>query len=548
MKRLLQLLLAVSIFVASAVTAQQITPVITVDNPPNTLAQQAKHYVILVSLDGFRYDYPAKYGAPHLLAMAKDGASAPDGMLPSYPSLTFPNHLSIATGLYPEHHGIVANSFFDPSRTPEQGQTYVYTQSKTNGDGSWYGGTPLWVLAEQQGMRSACFFWPGSEAEIQGKRPSYYLKFDNKLDDAKRVDQVIAWLGLPPEQRPHFITLYYSNVDHAGHEYGPDSDEVRAAVHHVDDMIGDLQTKLAALKLPVDLIVLADHGMVTLKGDPIDLSTFADLSGVHTEGSLIYAKDDAEAERIYQQFKAHPDPRFSVYRRADVPEHLHFNSNPREGDPVVVPNGPYTLRTKPLPAGASMSGTLHGGHGFDPSTMPEMKAIFFANGPDIKHGVKLPPFENVNIYPFIAELLNLRAPIGDGNAKVLSKARAGSDPHFIQQMDLEKAPDKALKPEPVSDETAFKIGPGITPPRQVRLVYAKHTDQARMARTQGTVKLRIRIEKDGRVSQIAITKGLERSLDISAVRAWSQCTFTPGLKDGKPVVVEADVESSFSMP
>ena len=153
-----------------ALQSQQITPVIAVANPPNTPAQQAKHYVILVSLDGFRYDYPTKYGAPHIQSMATVGASAPDGMLPSYPSLTFPNHLSLVTGLYPEHHGIVANSFYDPARE----DTYVYTQPMSNGDGTWYSGTPLWSLAEQQGMRSACLFWPGSEAEIAGKRPSYY--------------------------------------------------------------------------------------------------------------------------------------------------------------------------------------------------------------------------------------------------------------------------------------------------------------------------------------------------------------------------------------
>lgn len=417
MKRTLQILLAACLF-ASCGCAQEITPVIKVDNPLNTPAQQAKHYVILVSLDGFRYDYPAKYGAPHIQSMATQGASAPDGMLPSYPSLTFPNHISLVTGLYPEHHGIVANSFFDSSRN----ETYVYTQSKTNGDGSWYGGTPLWVLAEQQGMRSACFFWPGSEAAIQGKRPSYYLKFDNKIDDAKRVDQVIAWLNLSPELRPHFITLYYANVDHAGHEYGPDSEEVRAAVHHVDDMIGDLQAKLAALKLPVDLIVVADHGMVTLKGGPIDLSTFADLNGVHTEGSLIYSKDEAQAAKIYAEFKAHPDPRFSVYRRADVPEHLHYASNPREGDPVIVPNGPYLIGTKPSTAASARSGTLRGGHGFDPSTMPEMKAIFFADGPDIKPAVKIAPFQNVDVYSFLAQLLGLTPTYVDGSVTTLQPA------------------------------------------------------------------------------------------------------------------------------
>ena len=545
MKRLLQILLAVSIFVAPSACAQQITPVIDSGNPPNVPAQQAKHYVILVSLDGFRYDYPTKYGAPHLQAMAKDGASAPDGMLPSYPSLTFPNHLSIVTGLYPEHHGIVANSFFDPNRTPEQGQTYVYTQSKTNGDGSWYGGTPLWVLAEQQGMRSACLFWPGSEAEIQGKRPSYYLKYDDKLDDAKRVDQVIAWLGLPPEQRPHFITLYYSNVDHAGHAYGPDSDEVRAAVHHVDNMIGDLQTKLAALKLPVDLIVLADHGMVTLKGDPIDLSTYADLSDVHTEGSLIYAKDDIEAEKIFQQFKAHADPRFSVYRRKDVPSALHYDSNPREGDPVIVPNGPYTFRTKPASGAGAMSGTLHAGHGFDPRTMPEMKAIFFAEGPDVQAGVQLPTFENVDVYPFLAHLLSLRAPITDGKSTSLEAASNGPLVQIVKLTTERK--EKRTKLEAESQDVPVAIGLGVTPPALLHRADPEYTDKARRAKLQGSVLLSIRIEKDGRPSRVEVLRGLGMGLDEEAVNAAAQTTFRPALKDGKPVVVVIHMETNFQL-
>jgi alkaline phosphatase D len=398
--------------------AQDPTPVITVPNPPNTAAQQAKHYVVLVSLDGFRYDYPRRYGAPHLLQLGFRGASAPEGMLPVYPSLTFPNHISIVTGLYPEHHGIVANSFWDPARE----QTYVYTQPQSNSDGSWYNGTPLWVLAEQQGMRSACLFWPGSEAEIQGKRPSYYLHFDDKLDDEKRVDQVVAWLKLPPELRPHFITLYYANVDHAGHTYGPDSEEVRAAVHHLDSMIGDLQTKLAPLHLPIDLVVVADHGMVMLQGGPVTLSDYADLSDFRTDGSLLYAKPDANVEEVYEEFLAHPDPRFKVYRRAETPASLHFDANPREGDPVIVPNGPFTIRAYAPVSEAEHTNKPHGGHGFNPRTMPEMKAIFFAAGPDVRTGVQFKPFENVNIYPFIAEMLGLNAPPVDGTLDVLRPA------------------------------------------------------------------------------------------------------------------------------
>jgi predicted AlkP superfamily pyrophosphatase or phosphodiesterase len=410
--------LLAGILSAGLALAQDPTPVITVPNPPNTAAQQAKHYVVLVSLDGFRYDYPRRYGAPHLLKLGLKGASAPEGILPAYPSLTFPNHISIVTGLYPEHHGIVANSFWDPMRE----QTYVYTQSQSNGDGSWYSGTPLWVLAEQQGMRSACLFWPGSEAEIQGKRPSYYLHFDDKLDDEKRVDQVVAWLKLAPELRPHLITLYYSNVDHAGHNYGPDSDEVRSAVHHLDTMIGDLQTKVATLHLPVDIVVVADHGMVTLQGSPVTLSDFADLSDFHTEGSLLYPKPDADVQEVYEEFLAHPDPRFKVYRRANTPASLHFDANPREGDPVIVPNGPFSIRAHPPDSEGEHTNKNRGGHGFNPRTMPEMKAIFFAVGPDVRPGVQLKPFENVNIYPFIAEILGLKPPAVDGTLDVLRPA------------------------------------------------------------------------------------------------------------------------------
>ncbi|HEX4154867.1 MAG TPA: ectonucleotide pyrophosphatase/phosphodiesterase [Acidobacteriaceae bacterium] len=403
----LRLLAAVTfaLFGFTAARAQDLTPVIHVDNSPNLVAQQSKHYVVLVSLDGFRYDYAREYGAPHLEAMAKDGVSTPTGMLPSYPSVTFPNHYALVTGLWPEHHGIVAMEFYDPLRK----ESYAYSNSKENSDGTWYQGTPLWVLAEQQGMRSACFFWPGSEAAIDGVRPSYYLHYDESVGDVARIDQVIAWLKLPAEQRPHFITLYYPNTDTAGHEYGPDSPEEREAVHHVDEMMGDLRDKLRTTGLPVDLIVTADHGMIKLDPTPVVLDQFADLSHFRTEGKLLYAETEADAERAYEQFRAHPDPRFTAYRRADVPKSLHYDTRAREGDPVIVPNGPYSIYAHPPKHKPEV-----GSHGFDPHRMPQMKAIFYAEGPDIRAGVKLASFDNVDVYSFIARLLGLEAPPNDG--------------------------------------------------------------------------------------------------------------------------------------
>jgi predicted AlkP superfamily pyrophosphatase or phosphodiesterase len=395
---------------AATCSAQSASPLIEVPNPPNTAAQQAKHYVVLVSLDGFRYDYPTKYGAKNLLAMSTRGASAPDGMIPSYPSVTFPNHYTIVTGLYPEHHGIVANSFYDPERK----ETYSYTNPKTTGDGTWYGGTPLWVLAEQQGMRAACFFWPTSDAEIQGKRPSYYLApYDDNYPDQKRVEQVLAWLQLPPEKRPHFITLYYPNTDHAGHTYGPDAPETAEAVRHVDEMMGKLSERIAASGLPIDLIVLADHGMETLQGGWVNLDKWADLSEFETSGPLLYAKSEADAEKAYQSLLVASD-KFKVYRRAQVPAYLHFNSNPREGDPVIVPTGPYPFVARDPNSNGGMKMPPRGGHGYDPRQMPSMKAIFFAAGPDIRPGISVAPFENVDVYPLIARILELQTGPIDG--------------------------------------------------------------------------------------------------------------------------------------
>ncbi len=394
-----------------------IAPVITVDHGPNALIQESKHYVVLVSLDGFRYDYAKKYGATNLQSIAVHGASAPEGMLPAYPSLTFPNHYTLVTGLYPEHHGIVANSFYDEQRKQE----YKSSDAKTSSDGSWYGGTPLWTLAEQQGMRSACFFWPGSEAEIGGMRPSYYLHFDDKFPDEKRIDQVIAWLRLPSEQRPHFITLYYSNVDHAGHDSGPESTEMGAAVKHVDALIGRLWARLNALHLPIDLVAVSDHGMQREQGPWINLDGFpgVDLSQFHTVGPLLYAPNEAAAEAAYQRLKK-ADGSFMVYRRKQLPAGLHANEHPREGDPVIVATGPYAIRAHAPAAGVEDAPPKVGVHGYDPHAMPEMKAIFYAQGPDIRPGVKVKVFENVNVYPLIAKILGLKAPPIDGSENVLS--------------------------------------------------------------------------------------------------------------------------------
>ena len=206
-------------------------------------AAAPRPYVVLVSLDGFRYDYAEKYHATHLLEIAKAGASA-EGMIPSFPTVTFPNHISIVTGQYPGHHGLVGNSFYDPQRKE------LYGMKNSATDGTWYHYLPLWVVAEQQKVKSACMFWPTADAEIAGVRPAYWSKYDGSFPNSQRVAKVIEWLKMPEADRPHFITLYFSDVDSAGHSFGPDAPETQAAVERVDKLIGDLWDGIRRRRCP----------------------------------------------------------------------------------------------------------------------------------------------------------------------------------------------------------------------------------------------------------------------------------------------------------
>jgi predicted AlkP superfamily pyrophosphatase or phosphodiesterase len=395
-------------------------PLVHVESGPNSPTAQQAHYVVLVSLDGFRWDYAKHDGAVNLLALGKKGVWAPEGMMPSYPSLTFPNHFTIVTGLYPEHHGLVANTFYDDTNHAR----YSIADAKAVTDGSWYSGVPLWSLAESQGMHAACLFWPGSEAEIAGHRPTWYAVFDNKrqaTDDVEqaRIDDAVALLKMPEAERPHFITIYYSEPDHEGHEYGPDAPQTKAAVVKMDRMVGKLKKALDASHLPIDMVVVSDHGMAKIEGGWITLDEFADLSGFESAGPLLYGKTEEDRVRAYNKLKR-ASSEFMAYRRKDVPAGLVYNQNPREGDPVVVATGPYAIRAHKPTGDRPDNPPEPGMHGFDPRRVPEMKASFFAAGPDIVAGKTVAPFENVNLYPWIAHMLGLKAPKNDGSLNVLA--------------------------------------------------------------------------------------------------------------------------------
>jgi alkaline phosphatase D len=341
-------------------------------------------------------------------------------MLPSYPSLTFPNHYTLVTGLYPEHHGIVANNFLDP----ERGARYSMYDKQTANDGSWYGGVPLWSLAESQGMRTACILWVACEAKIAGFRPSYNATWDAKTQatpqaEQARIDNTLALLHLPAADRPHFIAIYFFEPDHTSHEFGPDARETRAAALQMDALVGKLRAALATTGLPIDLVVVSDHGMAKSEGGWINLDEFADLSAFDTVGDLLYGKTEEDRDRVYNQLKR-VSSQFIVYRRKDVPARLNYNQNPREGDPIIVATGPFAIRAHPPAAGETSRPPNLGMHGFDPHLLPEMKASFFAAGPDLRAGKTVAPFDNVNLYPWMAHLLGLNPPKTDGSLNILS--------------------------------------------------------------------------------------------------------------------------------
>ncbi len=384
---------------------------------PRGRAQAAeKPYVILVSLDGFRYDYADRYKTKNILAVRDQGASAE--MIPSFPSVTFPNHISIATGLYPEHHGIVGNDFFDAALG-----AYNIRASATEGAFMDARATPLWLLAERQHTIAAAMFWPMADAEIRGMRPTYWKLFDGQFPNEKRVEQVLEWLKLPAEKRPHFITLYFSDVDSAGHRFGPEALETVQAAGFVDSMIGKLRKGLEELHLPVNLILVSDHGMQDVRDGFVPLERDIDETKARVEldgpVALIYCKDAQAIETTYQKLKK--NSKLEVYKRAETPESWHFSENPRSGDLVAIVKGSalFTMQETMTGPRGGVRNPPKGEHGYDPQRVRNMHAIFYATGPNIRAESRVPPFENVNVYPFIAKILGLTVGKIDGSEKVL---------------------------------------------------------------------------------------------------------------------------------
>ena len=382
-----------------------------------------KPYVVLVSFDGFRFDYAEKFDAPNFISLMKKGANA-EGLIPSFPSKTFPNHYSIVTGLYPGNHGLVDNYFYDPGRREYYG---MKNRARVT-DPYYYGGIPLWKLARQNGIKSASMFWIGSELTQHDLRPDYHFAYNESLPDSTRIQQILSWLKLPESERPHFITLYFSSPDHEGHLYGPTSEKTKEAVLRADQNLGAIMKGLEETKLPINTIVVSDHGMeelITNEESYIFLSEILNRKDttirVSNGGSQahIYVSKKSQVDSLYKILNKRTG-KYSVFRTEDFPQHWHYKTL-RAGDLLITASpGSYLVDEERTAFLAKLRpGHSTGVHGYDPSAAKNMRGIFCAIGPQIKANTTIPAFENIHIYPFIAEILGLPLPPIDGRLDVL---------------------------------------------------------------------------------------------------------------------------------
>ncbi|MGL4518712.1 MAG: ectonucleotide pyrophosphatase/phosphodiesterase [Phocaeicola sp.] len=364
------------------------------------------NYTVIVSLDGFRWDYPILYNTPNLDQMAQEGVSAT--MLPSYPASTFPNHYTLATGLVPDNHGIVNNVFW----VEEKQREYTMSTPDMRNDPSYYGGEPIWTTAQKQGVKTGNLYWVGSDIAIQGSHPTYYKVYADKprLTFEERVDTALCWLNKPLEERPRLIMLYVEEPDGAGHRFGPTGAGTDRVVAYVDSIVGALRAGIAKLPIAsqVNLIVTADHGMAQIDNTErfIDATQVLKSSWykrlVGTSPTSVFTQEGCrdsvvDAINLLEGVAA--------YKREEVPAHLNYGKNERLGDVIVIPACGWHFDVKPK--------GVEGAHGFEPED-PDMQVVFRAEGPDFKSGFISEKFNNVDIYPLLAHLLGVTPEETDG--------------------------------------------------------------------------------------------------------------------------------------
>ena len=368
-----------------------------------------KNYVLVVSFDAFRWDYDNMYETPNLDRMAKNGVIA-EKLIPCFPSNTFPNHYSIATGLYPEHHGIVNNSFY----APDLKLSYRIADRNAVENADFYRGEPFWVTAMKQGRIAASFFWVGSEAPVGGMHPTYWKIYDEAVTYEERIDTVVKWLSYPVKKRPKIVTLYFDEPDATSHDAGPVSPETGKIVGCLDSLLGVLENKLSELPYSkrINLIVLSDHGM-----SPVTSERYNNIRDILPErmyeningGNPVYFIDPAEGKEDSILLLINETPGVKAWSKDNLPDKWHYGNNERIGEIVAVADSAWYLSMRP-----KTSDFTGGAHGYD-NLNSDMSGIFYATGPAFKKGYRIDSLSNTDIYNLVCKITGLVPAENDGD-------------------------------------------------------------------------------------------------------------------------------------
>lgn len=380
--------------------------------------------VILIGIDGFRADYLDRGLTPTLSRLAAEGTVAEGGMRPSFPSVTYPNFYTLATGRHPDHHGLVYNRMRDPDLP---GRTFSLGDRHEVMDPVWWNDAePIWVSAERQGLSTAVLFWPGSEAAIHGVRPRDWLPFEQSVSSRARVNIALGWFTTPQADWPDFAAVYFDIVDTQGHLFGPNSPELDAALVEVDQAVGVLVAGLAARGIEADLVIVADHGMAATSGERVvwlDDWIAAEAVDSYTYGPLAFVDPLPGHEAELEAALAHDPEHLDCWRREDLPARFAYGTHRRISRVVCLAEMGWTLGVRgQLDPARVRPGT----HGFDPDA-PEMQAVFFAHGPSFRAGVRLDRMDSVDVQPLLGRLLGIDVPDGDGRIDDLRTALAPAD-------------------------------------------------------------------------------------------------------------------------
>jgi predicted AlkP superfamily pyrophosphatase or phosphodiesterase len=381
-------------------------------------AETGRPPVVVISLDAFRWDYIATHPAetPRLRQLIKEGVTA-RGLIPVFPSQTFTNHYSMVTGLYPAHHGIIGNGFFDAAR----GEVFNYRLPTAVRDGSWFGGEPIWVTAGQQGKTSGVSFWVGSEAEIRGRRPTHWRPFSTTVTFEERLEELAGWLRLPAAERPAIILFYLDDTNTAGHYFGPGSAEVAAAIQLLDRRVGRLLDRATAEGVALNLIVVSDHGMAptdgqaqtTILDEIIDLRTVQ----IDFDGPLAGLRPhDGDAAALIRKLAVLP-PQYHVYRDTELPARWHVTPGPRVPAVWIVPDAGWRIQQRSRFL-STRDSRLKGDHGYD-SADPTMHGLFIAHGPAFRAGLTIDAIESIHVYNLLCAAAGLTPAPNDGDDRLV---------------------------------------------------------------------------------------------------------------------------------